>query len=287
MTSVDTTAGPPAPSSRPTSSASGSSASSASSAAAEAERSAPTVLLADLAPAGKISLTAISLESYVLGALLGAGASWTIYFAFLAASEPLTRFWRPPLFAALLALFHFAEFYVYARWNLPHARRDSFLTRSNGGHYGYAMALAMLETIVAGRFFPRWQDFWSPPWLRLAGALLVAGGQALRHGAIATAGTSFHHLLQRDLRPGHVLVTTGPYAVLRHPSYFGFYWWAVGTQVLLGNPLSAAMFAGVLWHFFYRRTVGECAFLGFASAFCFGSRPVRKPRATREIMWAR
>ena len=287
MTSVDATAGPPASSSRPTSS---SGSSTSSSAPAEAERNAPTVLLADLAPDGKISLTAISLESYVLGALLGAGASWAAYFALLtpaSAADALARFWRPPLFAALLALFHFAEFYAYARWNLPHARRDSFLTRSNGGLYAYAMALAMVETVVAGRFFPRWQDFWSPAWLRLAGALLVVGGQALRHGAIATAGTSFHHLLQRDRRPGHVLITTGPYAVLRHPSYFGFYWWAVGTQVLLGNPLSAAMFAGVLWHFFYRRTVGEWAFRCFTYALGFGNRPVREPRATREMMWAR
>jgi protein-S-isoprenylcysteine O-methyltransferase len=278
MASADATS-PPAMSSRPASSSSSDDSSSES-------PSAPTVLLADLAPAGKISLTAISLESYILGALLGAGASWTLYFALPLGPGDAARYWRAPAFAALLAVFHFVEFYAYARWNLPHARRDSFLTRSNGGAYWAAMALGLVEAVVSARLFPRWQAAWSPLWLRAVGALLVVGGQALRHGAIAEAGTSFHHLLQRDRRPGHVLVTTGPYRLLRHPSYFGFYWWAVGTQVLLGNPLSTVMFSVVLWHFFYRRTVGECPFLGlFAS--CCKKEPVRGRKTTREMMWAR
>jgi protein-S-isoprenylcysteine O-methyltransferase len=281
MAPHDETAGPTASAhASASSSSSASSASSASSSPASSpeHRAGPTIHLADLAPDGKISLTGISLESCVLGALLGAGASWTAYFLVLAPS----RLWRAPAFGALLAAFHFCEFYVYARWNLLHARRDSFLTRSNGVHYQYAMAVALLETLVASAAFPGWQAMWSARWVQLVGALLVVGGQGLRHAAIATAGTNFHHLLQRDRRPGHELVTTGPYAVLRHPSYFGFYWWAVGTQVLLGNPFSAAMFAGVLWHFFYRRTSGECLF-----RFCPCERPVPKAKSSREMMWAR
>jgi Isoprenylcysteine carboxyl methyltransferase (ICMT) family len=75
--------------------------------------------------------------------------------------------------------------------------------------------------------------------------------------------------------------------VLRHPSYFGFYWWAVGTQVLLGNPFSTVMFAGVLWHFFYRRTSGECPFRCVVSALCPRERPVGRAKSSREMMWAR
>lgn len=43
----------------------------------------------------------------------------------------------------------------------------------------------------------------------------------------------------------------------RHPSYAGFFYWALGTQVLLANPLGAAVFAVVLWRFFHDRIKGE------------------------------
>jgi protein-S-isoprenylcysteine O-methyltransferase len=252
---------PPSSSSSPSSSRP-----SSSSDAAEEEQNAPTVRLADLAPDGTISLTSISLEAYILGILLGAGISWASYFIF--ARTAATRFWRAPAFLALLSLLHFCEFYAYARWNLKHVKADSFLTRSNGRAYAYAMALGLAETVVTGLFFPRWQDVWARPWIQAVGAVLVVAGQVLRHAAIVTAGNSFHHLIQRTRSTDHVLVTTGPYAVLRHPSYFGFYWWAVGTQILLGNALSTPLFAAILWQFFFRRTIGECEIGSVTSALC-------------------
>ena len=44
---------------------------------------------------------------------------------------------------------------------------------------------------------------------------------------------------------------------MRHPSYTGFFWWAVGLQILLGNALCVLVFAVVLWRFFWARIVGE------------------------------
>ena len=43
------------------------------------------------------------------------------------------------------------------------------------------------------------------------------------------------------------------YKVFRHPSYVGFYYWAVGTQLLLGNVLNTILFATAAWMFFHRR----------------------------------
>lgn len=40
---------------------------------------------------------------------------------------------------------------------------------------------------------------------------------------------------------------------MRHPSYFGFFAWAVGTQILLGNPICLIVFLKVLWNFFRER----------------------------------
>ena len=49
------------------------------------------------------------------------------------------------------------------------------------------------------------------------------------------------------------LVTDGIYRYIRHPSYLGFYIFAIGTQVFLSNIFTPIAFAGVLWYFFNDR----------------------------------
>jgi protein-S-isoprenylcysteine O-methyltransferase len=43
------------------------------------------------------------------------------------------------------------------------------------------------------------------------------------------------------------------HSVMRHPSYFGFYWWAIGVQVLLINPVCLGLFVYWLQKFFSER----------------------------------
>ncbi|KAF2763368.1 ICMT-domain-containing protein [Pseudovirgaria hyperparasitica] len=85
------------------------------------------------------------------------------------------------------------------------------------------------------------------------------------------AGESFNHQVQSEWRAGHVLVTRGVYGVVRHPSYWGFFWWGVGSQVLVGNVGCGVVYACVLWRFFARRIASEERYLvGF-----FGEEYVR------------
>jgi protein-S-isoprenylcysteine O-methyltransferase len=46
----------------------------------------------------------------------------------------------------------------------------------------------------------------------------------------------------------------------RHPSYAGFFYWALGTQLVLQNPLTFVLFVVLLWRFFYFRTRGQRIF---------------------------
>ncbi len=41
--------------------------------------------------------------------------------------------------------------------------------------------------------------------------------------------------------------------VSRHPSYFGFFYWSVGSQILLCNPICLVGFTVSLWRFFNQR----------------------------------
>jgi len=48
---------------------------------------------------------------------------------------------------------------------------------------------------------------------------------------------------------------------LRHPSYTGFFYWGIGTQLLLMNPVSVIGYAIVLFRFFKSRIEYEEKFL--------------------------
>ncbi|KAF3325791.1 Pentatricopeptide repeat-containing protein [Carex littledalei] len=41
--------------------------------------------------------------------------------------------------------------------------------------------------------------------------------------------------------------------IMRHPSYCGFFVWAIGTQFMLCNPISFIGFLLALWRFFSKR----------------------------------
>lgn len=114
---------------------------------------------------------------------------------------------------------------------------------------------------------PEWTD--TP--LLAVGFAMLAVGQATRTMAMAHAGSNFNHLVQSTKKQGHELVTDGIYAWLRHPSYFGFWCWGLGTQLVLGNRVCLVGYAVVLWRFFSRRIVREwfCSFSRRVGGFFF------------------
>uniref|UniRef100_A0A7S1VFV4 Protein-S-isoprenylcysteine O-methyltransferase n=1 Tax=Grammatophora oceanica TaxID=210454 RepID=A0A7S1VFV4_9STRA len=89
--------------------------------------------------------------------------------------------------------------------------------------------------------------------LAYVGITLVVVAQFVRTSAMITCGESFNHLIQKSKKDNHVLITTGIYKYLRHPSYAGFFYWSVGTQFLLSNYLHIVLFSAASWWFFHIR----------------------------------
>lgn len=205
-----------------------------------------------LLPSGSRSLSSIGLQSFWLGFTLAACLMLT---AWLALEEH--HIWRLPAFFACLSLFHFLEFWTTARFNLPAVRASSFLLFNNGTAYNVAHTLAALEIMIS-TFFPSYQTYLVKNYTVWTGFGLVLVGQFVRSVAMAQAGTNFNHTPAKVHKEGHELVTTGVYAWLRHPSYFGFFWWALGTQVLVGNKICLVGYLVALWTFFHRRIIGKC-----------------------------
>ncbi|KAK4123967.1 ICMT-domain-containing protein [Parathielavia appendiculata] len=199
------------------------------------------------------SLSGIALRSFCLGITFTVGLLSTLAIVLSGTASAL---WRLPFLLTALSLFHFLEFWTTAAYNTRAAEVSSFLLTSNHPGWAIANAAALLECAVANLLWPGTR--WVPlrglgPYLTAAGLATVAVGQAVRSVAMIHAGQSFNHTVQYRRRSGHVLVTTGVYSYVRHPSYVGFFWWALGVQVVMGNVVGFAAFAWVLWRFFSGR----------------------------------
>ncbi|ORY15123.1 prenyl cysteine carboxyl methyltransferas-like protein Ste14 [Clohesyomyces aquaticus] len=197
---------------------------------------------------GDRSLSGIAIRAFLLGVTMGLSTLCSLVILFYY-QNPL---WRAPFFVAILCIFHFLEFWTTAEYNTPTAFVSSFLL-ANGSRYRQAHTFALIESIITSYFFPGWQARVNPPSVIMLGLGMVIVGQVVRSLAMAQAGTNFNHQVQSQKNEGHELVTSGLYSVFRHPSYFGFFWWGLGTQVALGNCVSFVGYAGVLWYFFSTR----------------------------------
>lgn len=202
---------------------------------------------------GPRSLAGIAVRAFLLGIALAISSVSAVLLAYQ--GKPI---WRAPFFVASLSLFHFLEFWVTAYSNTPDASISSFLLTSNGSAYTIAHSVALLECITMYLYHPEpYLTAWAHYLLLFLGLLYVCIGQVVRTMAMNTAGQSFSHLVAHQKRSTHTLITHGLYAYFRHPSYFGFFWWGIGTQLVCGNSLSLVGFAIVLWYFFHKRIIGE------------------------------
>ena len=199
------------------------------------------------------SLSGIALRAFCLGATLSFSIILTI--ALLLVGGGGTPLWRPPFFLAALSAFHFLEFWTTAQRNTLVASIDSFLLTANWPSYAVAHTSAFLECLIVSVFFPErnWAPLGLGPLLIAVGLAMVVVGQAVRSAAMLQAGASFNHHIQTRKAESHDLVTSGVYAVFRHPSYFGFFYWGLGTQLVMGNLFCFVAYGFVLWTFFNDR----------------------------------
>ncbi|KAI0322487.1 ICMT-domain-containing protein [Amylostereum chailletii] len=199
-------------------------------------------------PHGKIPNT--PLASATVSFLLGAVFSLGVYTLFTGGlPRPSWMTYQLGAYLAAWSAFHWGEFAVTAGWNREKCSVDSFLL-DNGSMYHIAHSLAVSEYLVSLYLKPSWK---AHPYISAIGLVMVLTGWWLRSLAMVHAATNFSHTLAYRKLSNHELVTDGIYSWFRHPSYAGFFYWALGTQLLLQNPLSFIIFFALLWKFFSQR----------------------------------
>lgn len=156
-------------------------------------------------------------------------------------------------YAMALAFFHFSEYVLTSIFNSNNLSIDSFLL-NHSAEYVTAAILSWIEFWMEYYFFPELKAL---TYVSLVGAMFVIAGECVRKLAMITAGSNFTHLVQYRKRSGHELVTYGVYALFRHPSYVGWFYWSIGTQILLCNPVCLVGYALATWIFFKERIEDE------------------------------
>jgi protein-S-isoprenylcysteine O-methyltransferase Ste14 len=149
-------------------------------------------------------------------------------------------FCHQSLIALTIVLFALAGAALFSRGNLSAGEREDRANR-------WVIPAFALIGLLAG-YLPAYTDrmeFWTLDGhaVRWLGVVLFAVGGALRLWPVFVLGRRFSGLVA--IQPGHELVTSGVYRVIRHPSYLGLLvnslGWALAFRSGVGVLLTALL----------------------------------------------
>ena len=154
-------------------------------------------------PAVRLALILVGTAAYLGLAVLGWGG-------------PAVFFSHPALVALAVVVFALAGASFFAGGNLSSGVRE------DRGNRWVIVAFGVIGLLDA--YLPAYTDrkeLWTidGDTIRWLGVALFAAGGALRLWPVFVLGDRFSGLVA--IQPGHTLVTSGVYGVIRHPSYLG------------------------------------------------------------------
>ncbi|XP_076039926.1 isoprenylcysteine carboxylmethyltransferase ste14 [Oratosquilla oratoria] len=185
----------------------------------------------------------------VRGCLLGSGCGTGIIVSVLCPTSYQVFGW----YMVVLTFFHYSEYFTTAIGNPSTLTLDSYLLNHSLA-YGLAAVTSWCEFFIERWLVPELKQLW---YISVIGIIICLWGEIVRKLAMLTAKTNFNHVVQTEKQDGHELVTWGIYQYFRHPSYVGWFWWSVGTQVLLVNPVCILGYGLASWAFFNERIYYE------------------------------
>jgi protein-S-isoprenylcysteine O-methyltransferase Ste14 len=203
---------------------------------------------------GLVVFTILATVAYLGLAVLGSGG----FAAF---------FSHPALIALAIALVALAGVAVFSGGNLSPGDRED---RSNRW---VLIAFGLVGLLLA--YLPAYTDrngFWTLDGdaIRWLGVVLFAAGGALRIWPVFVLGRRFSGLVA--IQPGHRLVTTGTYGIIRHPSYLGLLLnslgWAFAFRSGVGVLLTALLIPPLLARIRAEETLLRTQFGGEYEAYC-------------------
>jgi protein-S-isoprenylcysteine O-methyltransferase len=205
----------------------------------------------------------ICASGFILGAVAMMSIMWILFYSM--------GILQSIIWAALgsyllfgFVMFHLSEFTCAVLYRPHDCNPDSFLFFHS---YAWLIAhgCAWFELIVRLIIFGA-EEQWSV-WRIVVGAILCVFFYSFRVKAMVDCGSNFSFQIEEVHRTTHQLVTNGIYKTLRHPSYFGSFWYFLSVQFLAGNWVCLVLFFFVLRYFFKDRIADEEQILESAEFF--------------------
>jgi protein-S-isoprenylcysteine O-methyltransferase Ste14 len=179
-------------------------------------------------------------------------------------------FSHPPLVAIAITFFALGAAALFTSGNLSRGERE------DRGNRWVLLAFGLIGLMQA--YLPAYtdrKDVWTfdGETIRWMGAILFAAGGALRIWPVFVLGKRFSGLVA--IQPGHRLVTTGIYGVIRHPSYLGLLvnslGWALAFRSGIGVLLTAMMVPPLMARIYAEERLLKAQFGGEYEAYCHGT----------------
>jgi protein-S-isoprenylcysteine O-methyltransferase Ste14 len=176
-------------------------------------------------------------------------------------------FSQPPLIALAITVFVLSGAALFSGGNLSSGERE------NRANRWVIIAFAVIGLLSA--YLPAYTDrkeFWTIDGesIRWLGVVLFAAGGALRIWPVFVLGRRFSGLVA--IQPGHTLVTTGIYRIIRHPSYLGLLvnslGWALAFRSAVGLLLTALLLPPLLARIRSEETLLRTQFGGEYDTYC-------------------
>ena len=173
--------------------------------------------------------------------LIVVGGGLYLVLALIGEGGPTAFFSHPALIALTVAIGLLVGASLFAGGNLsPGVREDR-------GNRWVLTAFAVIGLL--GGFLPAYTDridFWTidGDTTRWIGVVLYAVGGALRLWPVFVLGNRFSGLVA--IQPGHTLVTSGVYSIIRHPSYLGMVINALGWSLAFRSGVGVLLVALIL-----------------------------------------
>jgi protein-S-isoprenylcysteine O-methyltransferase len=164
-----------------------------------------------------------------------------------------THFYQLYLFLITQSIFHYSEYISVITYHFDTIEFKSYLI-NHSTEWIISLITSYCETILGNIFF---YDYKHNIFIFWTGIIITIIGQIFRIGALFTGKKNFTHLLSYEKKPEQFLMTTGFYGISRHPSYFGFWIWGFGTQLMCGNLICSIGFPIGLYIFFKDRILEE------------------------------
>ncbi|OPY70149.1 MAG: Isoprenylcysteine carboxyl methyltransferase (ICMT) family protein [Syntrophorhabdus sp. PtaU1.Bin050] len=136
----------------------------------------------------------------------------------------------------------------------PFKRSPNVEDKGTANQIIWSIYFTQLSVLIEAAYF-RYPESISWNMITAFALVLMAAGLAIRTWAVFTLGKHFTwHISIQENQP---IISTGPYAFVRHPGYFGAFLTYTGTALFLKTWLSLVLSVVVLLFTFLRRIYHE------------------------------